>query len=59
MELMSLLVRDTLPRLVDATLGSQGPEQHLLTTWRERISEKRLEAETWLGGDAGALLKTC
>ncbi|CAK9073973.1 Hypothetical protein SCF082_LOCUS36099 [Durusdinium trenchii] len=53
----SLLVRDTLPRLVDATLDPAGPEAHMIRTWRERISEERSEAEAWLGHKPEALRK--
>ena len=29
----------------------------MIRTWRERISEKRLDAETWLGGLEGGELE--
>lgn len=45
----SLLQYELLPRLIDATLCPQGPEVHVVRTWRERLSEDRLEAESWLG----------
>jgi len=45
----SLLQYDLLPRLIDATLCPEGPEVHMVRTWRERLSEERLEAECWLG----------
>jgi len=45
----SLLSHDLLPRLIDATLCPNGPEVHLVRTWRDRLSEERLEAEQWLG----------
>lgn len=53
----SLLVRDMLPRLIDATLCPGGPEAHMIRTWRERISQPRLEAETWLGHKPEGLRK--
>jgi len=45
----SLLQHDCLPRLVDAALNPDGPELHMQRTWRERLSETRSEAESWLG----------
>jgi len=45
----SLLLRDCLPRLIDAALCPQGPEVHIVRTWRERLSEDRIAAERWLG----------
>jgi len=45
----SLLHHDCLPRLIDATLCPEGPEVHMVRTWRERLSEERLDAEAWLG----------
>jgi len=45
----SLLSRDCLPRLVDATLCPEGPEVHMARTWRERLSDERNESEHWLG----------
>ncbi|CAJ1458711.1 unnamed protein product [Effrenium voratum] len=45
----SLLTRDCLPRLIDATLSEAGPEAHIQRSWRERLSEERLEAEDYLG----------
>jgi len=45
----SLLSYDLLPRLIDATLCPDGPEVHMVRTWRERLTEERLEAECWLG----------
>jgi len=45
----SLVSRDMLPRLVDATLCPDGPEVHLLRSWRDRLGEGRLAAEEWLG----------
>jgi len=45
----SLLSRDTLPRLIDATLCPEGPEVHMVRSWRERLSETRVEAELALG----------
>jgi hypothetical protein len=45
----SLLKYDCLNRLIDAALCEQGPEMHVMRTWRERLSEDRLQSETWLG----------
>lgn len=45
----SLLYRDTLPRLLDATICEDGPEMHIIRSFRERLSDDRLDAETWLG----------
>jgi hypothetical protein len=45
----SLLEYDTLPRLIDAALCPEGPEVHLVRSWRDRLSHDRIEAETWLG----------
>jgi len=45
----SLLSYDCLPRLVDSTMSREGPEGHFMRTWRDRLSERRLNAERWLG----------
>jgi len=45
----SLLLHDCLPRLLDATMSADGPEMHLARTWRDRLTQARLEAEQWLG----------
>jgi len=45
----SLLLRDCLPRLVDAALAPEGPEVHMVRTWRHQRSRERQEAERWLG----------
>lgn len=45
----SLLQYDLLPRLIDALISPAGPELHMVRTWRDRLSEERLEAEAWLG----------
>jgi len=45
----SLLHNDTLPRLIDAALSPDGPEVHMVRTWREQLREGRLQAERWLG----------
>merc|ERR1712050_461326 len=47
--MQSLLVHDCLPRLVDATLCPDGPEVHMVRTWRDRLRVDRIEAEGWLG----------
>jgi hypothetical protein len=44
----SLLHQDCLPRLMDAALSSV-PEMYMLWSWREKLSQKRIEAEEWLG----------
>ncbi|CAE7264013.1 PARP10 [Symbiodinium natans] len=53
----SLLFRDCLPRLIDATLCADGPEAHMIRSWRERLSEQRREAEQWLGHSPELLRK--
>lgn len=45
----SLLHHDCLPRLIDAALCPEGPEVHMVRTWRTQRSFERLEAERWLG----------
>jgi len=45
----SLLQNDCLPRLIDAALCPEGPEVHIVRTWRRQLSRQRLEAERWLG----------
>lgn len=45
----SLLNHDCLPRLIDSTLCPEGPEVHFMRTWRERLADDRVKAETWLG----------
>lgn len=45
----SLVQHDCLPRLVDAALDPEGPELHMVRSWRERLSDDRLKAEAWLG----------
>ncbi|CAE7268571.1 PARP15 [Symbiodinium sp. KB8] len=45
----SILQNNTLPRLVDAALSFMGPELHLIESWRNQLSESRLEAQHWLG----------
>mmetsp|Transcript_104543 Transcript_104543/g.326014 ORF Transcript_104543/g.326014 Transcript_104543/m.326014 type:complete len:524 (+) Transcript_104543:3-1574(+) len=45
----SLLQHDLLPRLIDSLLSPEGPEVHMVRTWRDRLSEERLESECWLG----------
>jgi len=44
----SLLKQDCLPRLMDAAL-SHVPEMYMLWSWREKLSQQRIEAEKWLG----------
>lgn len=45
----SLMSHDVLPRLIDATLCSEGPEVYWLRSWRERLTEQRVKSEIWLG----------
>lgn len=45
----SLVQHDLLPRLIDAALCPDGAELYILRTWRERLTEVRLEAEEQLG----------
>jgi hypothetical protein len=45
----SLLSYDCLPRLIDAAICPEGPEMSLVRSWRELLSEERLESEEWLG----------
>jgi len=45
----SLQVYDCLPRLIDAALCDDGPEVHIVRTWRERLTHSRLDAEASLG----------
>uniref|UniRef100_A0A7S2QAL2 EF-hand domain-containing protein n=1 Tax=Zooxanthella nutricula TaxID=1333877 RepID=A0A7S2QAL2_9DINO len=47
--MQSLLTHDCLPRLLDATLSHEGPELHMVRSWRDRLAECRLAAEAWLG----------
>jgi len=47
--MVSLLANDCLPRLVDAALCEEGPEVHIVRTWRERLTNSRLDAEAYLG----------
>lgn len=53
----SLLLHDCLPRLIDATLSPDGPEAHIVRTWRERLGDDRLDAEAWLGYSPDRLRK--
>lgn len=45
----SILQFDCLNRLIDAALCQDGPEVHIVRTWRELLSSERLQAERWLG----------
>jgi hypothetical protein len=45
----SLVQYDTLPRLIEAVLYPEGPEVFMVRSWRERMSERRLADEEWLG----------
>lgn len=44
----SLLSYDCLPRLIDAAMCCEGPEMHMIWSWRDRMQSQRLEAEEWL-----------
>jgi len=48
-EMESLLQHDCLPRLVDSALSPEGPELHLMRSWRGRLAEIRSQAEQRLG----------
>ena len=45
----SVLQNNTLPRLVDAALSPIGPELHLIQSWRNQLSDLRLDAQHYLG----------
>jgi len=45
----SLVLRDCIPRLLDAVLCPEGPEVHMVRTWGDRLSDGRIAAERWLG----------
>lgn len=47
-DMESLLTYDCLPRLIDASMCPQGPEMHMLWSWRNQLSKQRLAAEQWL-----------
>eukprot|EP00933_Yihiella_yeosuensis_P023088 TRINITY_DN18035_c0_g1_i1.p1 TRINITY_DN18035_c0_g1~~TRINITY_DN18035_c0_g1_i1.p1 ORF type:complete len:923 (+),score=149.94 TRINITY_DN18035_c0_g1_i1:76-2844(+) len=49
----TLKLYDTLPRLVDAALSSEGPEVQMMRSWRDMVTNDRLEAESWLGYTPG------
>lgn len=53
----SILSHDLLPRLVDATLCDDGPEVHVVRSWRDRLGDDRLYAESWLGYTLDSLRK--
>jgi hypothetical protein len=44
----SLLNYDCLPTLMDAAMSKVGPETHMITSWRMRLSPERNAAEQWL-----------
>jgi len=46
---------DCLPRLIDAALAADGPEMAVMRSWREMVTEERLEAEGWLGYSSAGL----
>jgi len=45
----SLCSHDCMPRLIDAAMCPDGPEVHVLRSWRARLSDERQEAERQLG----------
>lgn len=45
----SLILRDCLPRLIDAALCPDGPEVHMIRTWHERVKDERVASEQWIG----------
>jgi len=45
----SLCQFDTLPRLMDSAVCPEGPELHMIRTWRDRLLPKRLDAEAVIG----------
>ncbi|CAJ1375720.1 unnamed protein product [Effrenium voratum] len=47
--MQSILTHDCLPRLIEAAVSPQGPEMHMLHSWRQQLGEQRLEAQHWLG----------
>lgn len=48
--MQSILMYDCLPRLMEAAIQNQeDPETFMMRSWRHRLSEPRLEAESWLG----------
>eukprot|EP00401_Gymnodinium_catenatum_P026096 CAMPEP_0117467986 /NCGR_PEP_ID=MMETSP0784-20121206/5942_1 /TAXON_ID=39447 /ORGANISM="" /LENGTH=778 /DNA_ID=CAMNT_0005261979 /DNA_START=39 /DNA_END=2375 /DNA_ORIENTATION=+ len=47
--MMSLLMYDCLPRLIEACLSGESPEEHMIRSWRERLTPERLADEAWLG----------
>lgn len=53
----SLINHDCLPRLIDATLCKEGPEVHFMKTWRERLTDARVQAELWLGYSPQQLMR--
>jgi len=48
-QMQSLTSHDCLPSLIDGLLSQEGPEAHMIRSWRDRRSQERLEAENWLG----------
>ncbi|CAK0838675.1 unnamed protein product [Prorocentrum cordatum] len=55
--MVSLTQNDCLPRLMDAVMDADGPEAHMIRTWRDRLSRERLQAEGALGYTPQALQK--
>jgi len=45
----SLQTHGCLTRLIDGLLSPEGPELHMVRTWRDRLTDSRLESEAWLG----------
>jgi len=53
----SLVSFECLPRLVDCALSPDGPELHMIRTWKERLTEERQDAENKLGYRPDQLLR--
>jgi len=51
----TLVMYDLLPRLMDAAMCHSSPEMHLLWSWRDRLTAKRLDGEEFLGYSPDAL----
>merc|ERR1712004_784093 len=53
----SLVQFDCLPRLIDSALCDEGPEIHFVRTWRNALSDQRIQAEAALGYELKDLKK--
>jgi len=45
----SLCQNETLPRLLDSAVCPEGPELHMVRTWRDRLLPKRITSEAVIG----------